>query len=281
MDLYNIFSYRIFTLLLTNVEQEVIFIRGGNMLTMQIIVFMLGLSIGSFLNVCIYRIPEGKSIAYPASHCPNCKHNLNAIDLIPLLGYVINKGKCRYCSTKISIQYPIVELITGIVFIMLFNKFFISLEFAKFAVLASLLIAITVVDLERQEIPDELIVFGLIAGLLYNLYHIKTDMIPGILGFLAGGGLFLLIAIISNGAMGGGDIKLMAVLGLFFGWKLVLLIAFISFVIGAVISIALMAAKTKGLKDNIPFGPFIALSAFIVMFYGTQILHLYINSIQN
>ena len=185
------------------------------MLTIQIIIFILGLSIGSFLNVCIYRIPEKKSIAFPASHCPNCKHHLNAIDLIPILGYLINRGKCKYCGVKISLQYPIVELVTGIVFLLLFNKFFISMEFLKYVVLSSILIVITVIDLERQEIPDELIIFGLIAGLLFNIYNIKTDMVPGIMGFVLGGGVFLIIAMITNGAMGGGDIKLMAVLGLF------------------------------------------------------------------
>jgi leader peptidase (prepilin peptidase) / N-methyltransferase len=249
------------------------------MLTMQIIIFILGLSIGSFLNVCIYRIPEKKSIAFPASHCPNCKHSLNAIDLIPILGYLINRGKCKYCGSKISLQYPMVELFTAIIFLLLFNKFFISMEFLKYAVLASVLIVITVVDLERQEIPDEMIIFGLIAGLLFNIYNIKADMVTGIIGFILGGGVFLIIAMASNGAMGGGDIKLMAVLGLFFGWKLIILITIIAFVLGAIISLILIAAKVKNRKDYIPFGPFIAVAALTVIFYGIQIMQMYIRSI--
>ncbi|HYE12106.1 MAG TPA: prepilin peptidase [Patescibacteria group bacterium] len=249
------------------------------MLSIQIIIFILGLSIGSFLNVCIYRIPEKKSIAYPASHCPRCKHNLSAVDLIPVLGYVVNRGKCKYCGTKISIQYPMVELITAVVFLFLFNKFFLSVEFVKYAVLASMLILITFVDLERQEIPDEVILFGLIIGLIFNVFDIKANMLPGIIGFVLGGGIFLLIAILTNGAMGGGDIKLMAVLGLFLGWKFILLISLISFVIGAVASLILIATKIKGTKDYIPFGPFIAIAAMSVIFYGTQIIQLYVQSL--
>lgn len=249
------------------------------MLIIQILIFILGLSIGSFLNVCIYRIPEKKSIAFPSSHCPNCKHDLNAIDLIPILGFLINRRKCRYCGVKISMQYPLVELLTGIVFLMLFNKFFISMEFLKYALLSSLLITIAVIDLERQEIPDELIIFGLIAGMLFNIYNIKTDMVPGIMGFILGGGVFLIIAMLTNGAMGGGDIKLMAVLGLFFGWKLILLISFIAFIIGAVISLILIATKVKTRKDYIPFGPFIAIAALITIFYGLEIVRIYVLSI--
>lgn len=258
---------------------DIYFFRGERMLIMQIIILLLGLSIGSFLNVCIYRIPEKKSIAFPPSHCPSCSHNLNALDLIPLLGYVINKGKCRYCGAKISLQYPLVELLTGIAFLVLFNKFFLSVEFLKYAVVTSLLIVITVIDLERQEIPDELIIFGLIAGLLINLYHIKAHMVLGILGFMLGGGLFLIIAMVTNGAMGGGDIKLMAVLGLFFGWKYVIMIALFSFIIGAIVSLLLVAFKIKGRKDFIPFGPFIAAAAILVVFYGTEILQIYLQGI--
>jgi leader peptidase (prepilin peptidase)/N-methyltransferase len=246
---------------------------------MQILIFVLGLSIGSFLNVCIYRIPEKKSIAFPASHCPTCEHSLNAIDLFPIVGYLINRGKCKYCGVKISIQYPMVELLTGILFLLLFHKFFITMEFLKYIVLVSLLIIITFVDIERQEIPDELILFGLVAGLLFNIYNIKTDMVPGIIGFILGGGVFLIIAMVTNGAMGGGDIKLMAVLGLFFGWKLIIMIALISFVIGAVVSLILIAAKVKSRKDFIPFGPFISIAALLVIFYGTQIIQFYFRSI--
>lgn len=249
------------------------------MLTIQILILILGLAIGSFLNVCIYRIPIEKSIAFPPSHCPKCEHKLSLIDLIPVLGYLINGGKCRYCKEKISLQYPIVELITAVVFLFLFGRFGISIYFLKYAVLTSLLIVVTFIDLKTQEIPDGLIIFGLIAGLLFNLYDIKANMIQGVLGFMLGGGAFLIIAIATSGAMGGGDIKLMAVLGLFFGWRLIILISLLSFVLGAIISLILIAAKIKGRKDYIPFGPFIAAAALVAIFYGQQILQLYMQSI--
>lgn len=249
------------------------------MLIINIFIFLLGLAIGSFLNVCIYRIPNKISISYPPSHCTACEHKLNALDLIPILGFLINRGRCRYCKEKISIQYPAIELITAAIFLLLFVKFGLSIYFLKYAVIASLLIVITFIDLKTQEIPDELIIFGLITGLLFNLYDIKANLLQGILGFLLGGGSFLIIAMITRGAMGGGDIKLMAVLGLYFGWKMVILIALLSFILGAIISLVLIIAKIKGRKDYIPFGPFIATSALITVFYGSQILQLYLLSI--
>lgn len=249
------------------------------MLTIKIIIFLLGLAIGSFLNVCIYRIPSKISISYPPSHCPKCEHKLNAFDLIPVLGFLINRGSCRYCKEKISIQYPVIELITAVIFLLLFDKFGLGIYFLKYAVLMSLLVIITLIDLKTQEIPDELIIFGLITGLLLNLYDIKLNMLQGILGFLLGGGTFLIIAIVTRGAMGGGDIKLMAVLGLFLGWKMVILVALLSFLLGAIISLALIITRIKGRKDYIPFGPFIAMTALITIFYGSQILQLYMLSI--
>ncbi len=249
------------------------------MLIIKVIIFLLGLIIGSFLNVCIYRIPNKISISYPPSHCPNCEHKLNALDLIPVLGFLINRGRCRYCKEKISIQYPIIELIIAIIFLFLFNKFGFCIYFVKYAVITSLLIIVTLIDLKTQEIPDGLIIFGLIAGLLFNLYDIKADMLKGILGFLLGGGTFLIIAMVTQGAMGGGDIKLMAVLGLFFGWEMIILIALLSFLLGAIISLILIATKIKGRKDFIPFGPFISIAALITIFYGQQILQLYMLSI--
>jgi len=249
------------------------------MLIIKIIIFLLGLVIGSFLNVCIYRIPNKILISYPPSHCPNCEHKLNALDLIPILGFLINRGSCRYCKEKISIQYPIIELIIAIIFLFLFNKFGLCIYFVKYAVITSLLIIVTLIDLKTQEIPDGLIIFGLIAGLLFNLYYIKSDMLQGILGFLLGGGTFLIIAMVTQGAMGGGDIKLMAVLGLFFGWKMIILIALLSFLLGAIISLILIATKIKGRKDFIPFGPFISIAALITIFYGQQIFQLYMLSI--
>jgi leader peptidase (prepilin peptidase)/N-methyltransferase len=246
----------------------------------KIFVFIVGIVIGSFLNVCISRIPENKSLLSLRNHCPKCKHKFNILEHISILGYIINNRKCRYCGERVSIQNPIVELLTAFIFLFLYNKFEFNISFFEYAILSSLLITMTFIDLERQEIPDKLIVFGLITSILFNIYDIKVNMINGIIGFILGGGSFLIIAMITHGAMGGGDIKLMAVLGLFLGWKFIIIVALISFILGAGASILLIAAKIKGTKDYIPFGPFIAVATITVIFYGQDILHMYINGLK-
>lgn len=243
---------------------------------LKVLVFVLGLIIGSFLNVCIYRIPNKKSITNPPSFCPKCLHELSLTDMIPLAGYLINKGRCRYCKQPISLQYPLVELITAAVMLVLFIYFDLGISFVKYLVLSCLLIVATFVDLEKQEIPDELIVIGLVTGLIFNIYDIKTTMLSGIIGFVLGGGIFLVIAMLTNGAMGGGDIKLMGVVGLYLGWRYILLISMLSFVIGGVVSLILIAARIKNRKDYIPFGPFIAIAAMIVFCYGEWFLRMFI-----
>ena len=247
---------------------------------MTILIITLALLIGSFLNVCIYRIPKGESIAFPASHCMSCGKNLKAIDLVPVLSYVFNKGKCRYCSSKISLQYPIVESLNAIVYFMLFNKYGLTFTFVEYAVLSSLLIVISFIDYQYQIIPDGLVTFGLILGVVSAVLKINNiHLLSGIVGFMVGGGLFLLIALVSKGAMGGGDIKLMAIIGFILGWKYTLMVSLLSFIIGAILSITLMILKIKGRKDYIPFGPFIAIATYITILYSEEILDWYIKLI--
>ncbi len=244
---------------------------------MKIVINILSLLLGSFLNVCIYRIPRGESISYPPSHCPNCDARLRPRDLIPVLSYLFCKGKCRYCGEPISPQYPFVEILNAVIYYLLYLKFGLSILFFKYAILSSLLIVISFIDYKYKIIPDRLIVFGLIIGTIsLPLYNFIPNVINGTIGLLVGGGLFLLIAIASNGAMGGGDIKLMGVLGLCLGWKCVLLVSLLSFIIGAIISILLMILKIKKRKDYIPFGPFISIAAMLTMLYSTEIINLYI-----
>ncbi|MFZ5353580.1 MAG: prepilin peptidase [Bacillota bacterium] len=244
-----------------------------------LIFIAIGIIIGSFLNVCISRIPRKESIIFPNSHCPICGTNIKPYDNIPILSYIILGAKCRSCKGRISLQYPLVELLTGIIFLLLYMKFDISIVFLKYAVLACLLLVIGIIDFKTQEIPDGLNLFGLIAGMIFAFTAgYKEFLITGLTGFLLGGGLFLLIAIVSKGSMGGGDIKLMAVLGIWLGWKHILLVSLLSFIIGSVISIILMILKIKSRKDYIPFGPFIALAAFTIILYGNDILNWYVNS---
>ncbi len=242
---------------------------------MIIIIFTFGIVFGSFLNVCISRIPAKESLL-PASHCPKCNGAIKPYDNIPVLSYLFLRGKCRHCNERISLLYPAVELLTGLVFLLLFYRYGLSLPFVEYAVLSCLLITMAFIDLKTQEIPDGLVLFGLIAGILFTfLFNFQSSILSGLIGFVLGGGLFLLIAIASKGGMGGGDIKLMAVLGLWLGWQGILVISLFSFLIGAVISVTLLLLKLKSRKDYIPFGPFIALAALLWMLFGNELLNWY------
>lgn len=250
---------------------------------MYILIFALGIIIGSFLNVCIYRIPREESIAFPPSHCTHCSHPLDWYDLIPIVSYFSLRGKCRYCGEGISPQYPIIELLNGILYLFVFHYFGLSLEFAFYGFMASILVVICLIDLHEQIIPDELVLLILIATVLYKaaayfLYGTSIVFRDGIFGFLSGGLFFLIIAVASNGAMGGGDIKLIAVLGLILGLKKTLLNILLAFIIGAVVSLYLLLSGKKGRKDAIPFGPFINIAFIITLFYGDMIIRRYVQS---
>lgn len=249
-----------------------------------LLVFIIGLLIGSFLNVCIYRIPRKQSIVFPPSHCTNCNTKLKSIDLIPVLSYLFYKGKCRYCGETISIQYPIIELLTGIVYLLLFIKFGYSIDFIFFGVLCTLLIIISGIDYKHQVISDKIVLSILIIAIIYKLItyfclKLPVDWTSSFIGLLIGGGFLLLVALVSGGGMGGGDIKLMGALGFWLGWQLTIVTMLISFILGAVLSVLLLLFKIKGRKDAIPFGPFIALAALITIFKGNELFYWYLKSV--
>ncbi|KXG76778.1 prepilin peptidase [Thermotalea metallivorans] len=242
-------------------------------------ILLFGILIGSFLNVCIYRIPRGASVAFPPSHCTKCNHPLKIRDIIPMISYIILQGKCRYCGETISPQYPLIEVLNGLFYVFLFNIFSFSFLFISYAILISLLIVVTWIDLRHQVIPDEVMIFGFIFSLFLHLFHEARFIFNhGIPGFFIGGGVLLLIALLTNGAMGGGDIKLMAMLGFWLGWKNIILIIFFSFFIGAVVSVTLILTKTKRRKDYIPFGPFIALATVTTVFWGESMVKWYFHA---
>ena len=251
---------------------------------MYIVVGILGLMIGSFLNVCIYRIPRKESIAFPPSHCFSCNNNLKAIDLFPVLSYMFLRGKCRHCKAPISIQYPIVEALNSLIYLLLFSYMGATIHFLFYAVLASTLIVVSLIDYYHQIIPNKLVLICLGLGIIYKIVIIsggtgKLGMIKNtLLGFLIGGGVYLLIYVLSGGNMGGGDIKLMAALGLWLGWKYTLLAILLTFILGAIISVFLLATKIKTRKDAIPFGPFIVLGTLITIRYGGDIIHAYMTA---
>lgn len=249
---------------------------------MQLLIFTYGLLIGSFLNVCIYRIPREENIAFPSSHCPNCNTNLKWYDNIPLLSYIILKGKCRYCDTNISSQYPMIELLNAIIYLLLFYKFNLSIDFIFYALIASTLIVVTIIDLKEMIIPDSLVITLLVLSILhkatnYIIHKTPINIIDSLGALLIAGGIFLLIVILSRGGMGGGDVTLIGALGFILGIKYITLTIFLSFVLGGLISVFLLATKLKTRKDPVPFGPFIVLGFMITLFWGEGLIEWYFN----
>ena len=251
-------------------------------LLILIYAFIFGTLIGSFLNVVVYRLPREESLSFPPSHCPTCNNRLKFYDLFPIISYLGLRGKCRSCGSRISIRYPIVEGITGFLFFMSVYTFGMSLVTIQYIIIIGLLIPIFLIDYDHYIIPDGLNLSIFIVAVAVVLIQIITgekqwnEFLYHILGMLIGGGFFLFIAIVTNGAMGGGDIKIMAALGFLFGVKNTLLLMFLSFILGGILSVILLLLKIKKRKDPIPFGPFICLAALITIFWGNQIIEWYL-----
>jgi len=241
--------------------------------------FLFGLAIGSFANVCIYRLPKKESVVFPASHCTACKTPIRAIDNIPVLSYLFLGGKCRACGQKISIVYPLIEIVTGLLLAAVIVKFGFTWESLIYAIVCPALVVITVIDYEHKIIPDRITLPGIIFGLGAGSYLVGP--VNAGLGFLLGGGLFYLIAIVSRGGMGGGDIKFIAAAGALLGWQKVLLVIFLGATLGSIIGLILMATQKKDRKSQIPFGPFLALGTLIAIFSGEDLLHLYLMTFTN
>jgi leader peptidase (prepilin peptidase)/N-methyltransferase len=245
------------------------------------LVFVLGLIIGSFINVCIYRIPRNESVIYPASHCPKCRTKIKPIDNIPLLSYILLKGRCRNCGSKISIQYPVVEFLTGLIYLIIYLIYGLSIQSLVYIILSSALIIIAFIDLQKQMIPDVISLPGIVIGLILSFIVPYISFINSALGALVGGGIILIIAwvgsiIFKKEAMGGGDVKLAAMIGAFLGWRYTIISLFLGFFLGALIGIILIIMKIKKREDAIPFGPFIALGSIITLLWGEKILLWYL-----
>ncbi|HHX74178.1 MAG TPA: prepilin peptidase, partial [Firmicutes bacterium] len=203
--------------------------------------FICGLLVGSFLNVCIYRLPQDESVIYPPSHCPSCGRRLRATELVPLLSYLWQRGRCRGCGAAISPRYPLVEAVTGAVFAALAWRYGPPAVLWHAAFFA-LLLVIFFIDLDHQLIPNRLVL--LLAALVpVRLLAGEVPLVQAAAGMLLGGGLFSLLAVLSRGGMGGGDIKLVAVLGLWFGWRLLLPLMFLAFFCGGAVGVFLLALK--------------------------------------
>jgi leader peptidase (prepilin peptidase)/N-methyltransferase len=259
------------------------------MLYVPVVIF--GLILGSFLNVCIYRIPRELSIVRPSSRCPSCGTPIKIYDNIPVLSYLILGGRCRHCNTGFSVRYPLIELLNAVLYAIVFSRFGTAAPWVLlvYMLFTSTLIVILFIDLEHQIIPDRITLPGIPIAIILGstvlpdpflrmeLLGLKSSLI----GFVSGGGSFYLIAVIGKAilkkdAMGGGDIKMMALIGGILGWKGVILTTFLGSLAGSVVGIVLIMLKGREWGSKLPFGTYLALGAFVSLIYGQEIMNWYL-----
>jgi leader peptidase (prepilin peptidase)/N-methyltransferase len=252
-------------------------------------VFIFGAMVGSFLNVCIARIPKDESIVKPRSHCPQCKALIAAFDNIPLLSYLLLRGRCRGCGVGISLRYPLVELLMGALAAALYWQFGLSLAFVVGLVFSAALLVISCIDLDVRIVPDVISLPGIVVGLLFSLFAAfvmpgSSSLVPSpwssFAGILVGGGFLLATAWIYEKftgveGMGGGDIKLLAMIGAFLGWQSIPLTIFFASLAGSVIGVALMIATGAGRRLALPFAPFLCAGALLYLFFGQTFMFFY------
>ena len=248
--------------------------------TLLAALFIVGSILGSFFNVVIYRVPRGESIVRPPSACPACGTRLRARDNIPVLGYLLLRGKCRYCAAPISPRYPVVEVLSGILPVLLFARFGPTVPFFVYWPLFCVLLVLSFIDLDLRIIPDKVTLPGIVIGIIVAPTVGLVGFWGSLLGVVVGGGALYLIGVLGElllkkESMGGGDVKLAAMLGAFMGWKLVLVALFVAFFVGAVIGVIVMARKPKDWDSSLPFGPFIALGAVLALLWGQSALAWY------
>lgn len=240
---------------------------------------ILGLVIGSFLNVCICRIPKEESIAFPPSHCTNCNHKLSGTDLIPIISYIFLRGKCRYCNERISIRYPSIEFLNALLYLVVYYKYGLTLIALKYCILASILIVIGMIDYDTQFVFTSTTIFAAIVAVIFTIIqaaYYRNGSLNLILGGVAGFGIIGLIVFLTKG-MGEGDIEIAAVCGLFLGLNGILLGLFLAIILGGIIGIVILILRLKKAKDKIAFGPCIAIGSLISMLWGIKILQTYCN----
>ena len=250
----------------------------------QVVWFVIGTMIGSFLNVCIYRLPRDQSIVRPRSRCPHCRHKIAWFDNVPLVSYVLLRAKCRHCGKSIHWRYPVVEAVTGLMTVWVLTRFGISPQGLIYLVFVSALVAVSAIDVEHQIIPDEISVGGLVVGLivstlvpqLHGTNHVLVALTRSLVGALVGGGLLYVTGAVGSfvfrkEAMGGGDIKLLAMAGSVLGWKLVTLAFFLAPLLAILPGVWVLLCKRSHI---IPYGPFLSLALLCALFAGESIIRL-------
>ena len=261
---------------------SILHVEGGatiEQLAWGVFFFVLGACLGSFINVVIHRLPRGESIVYPPSHCPRCGHALSWWENVPLVSYLILRGRCRACHQTISPRYPLVELASALLLSSCYLSYGLSIRLLWSGVFTLSLLAVFFIDLDHQIIPDEIDLPGIVLGLVLSPWTI--GFVPSLLGGLLGGGGFLLIGLVASRilrkeALGGGDVKLMAMIGTFLGPQGVLLTTFFGSFLGALVGTLWLKLSGRGRGTPIPFGPFLVTGAYVALFWGKEILQWYL-----
>jgi leader peptidase (prepilin peptidase)/N-methyltransferase len=247
---------------------------------MALFSIVFGMVLGSFANVCIYRIPINKSIVNPPSSCPRCGERIKFYDNVPLFSYILLGGKCRHCSDRISFQYPLVEAFFGLMSWVLFIRYGLSYQYFLLLLFIGLLIIISIIDLYHKIIPDLLSIPGIIIGFGASFLLARTHWADSLIGIIAGGGVLFLVAVIferitGKEGMGGGDVKLLAMIGGWMGWKSLPFILLMSSFSGVLIGGGALLLSGKSHRTRIPFGPFLSLGALIYLFFGSELIDWY------
>lgn len=243
-------------------------------------VFILGLVFGSFLTVCIHRIPRGQSVVSPRSRCPECKTQIRWYQNIPVLSFLLLRGQCGSCQANIPLRYPLIEIVNGLGYLLIVWRFGLTWPTLIYAGLFSVFVVVTVIDWDHQIIPDVITLPGIVIGLFCATVLLPTGWVDSLIGLLVGGGVLLVLAWVSpilfgKEGMGGGDIKFMAMVGAFLGWKMVLIALFLGSVSGALIGISLLLFKIMERGQYIPFGPYLAFGSLVAMVWGNDLWQWY------
>ncbi len=247
---------------------------------MLVRIFMLGTVIGSFLAVCIHRIPLGRSVVTPRSACPACGTQIAWYDNVPVLSFLWLRGQCRACRQRIPIRYPLIEIANGLGYLLVVWKFGLTWDTVVYAGLMSVFLVVTWIDWDHKIIPDVITLPGIILGFVCASFLLSTGWMNSLIGILVGGGVLLVLAwaspfLFGKEGMGGGDIKFLAMVGAFLGWKAALLALMLASIVGAVVGIALLLAKVMERGQYIPFGPYLALGSVVAMLWGLEIWNWY------
>jgi leader peptidase (prepilin peptidase)/N-methyltransferase len=245
-----------------------------------LIIAPLGLVVGSFLNVCIYRLPRQQSVVWPASRCPQCHHPLKWYDNVPVLSYILLRGRCRSCQSPIPVTYPLVELVTAAVCVAAYVLFDPSLLLVSRLVFACAMIVLFVVDLQHRILPNVITLPGIVVGFIFSLF-VPPGWVDSLIGIVAGGGVLLLMAemyyrLRKEEGLGMGDVKMLAMIGAFLGWRLMLVTLVLSSFLGSVIGLGMIALKKGDMKYALPFGTFLAIGALVASVAGDALLTWYL-----